>query len=96
MHSLGAGGTLDAVDDKLKQALIVDYRTADISDLNKHVLDYATKITNEASSITQEYIDSLKRDGLSDIMLHDIVQAAAYFNYVNRLADSLGVEMEEG
>jgi uncharacterized peroxidase-related enzyme len=84
-----------AVNENLKAQLIADYRTADISDHDKLILEYAEKITLEPGSIDKDYIDSLKARGLNDpTALHDIVQVAAYFNYVNRLADGLGIELE--
>ncbi|MDH4157733.1 MAG: peroxidase [candidate division Zixibacteria bacterium] len=82
--------------DKLKADLLADYRRADISDTDKLILEYAEKITRDAASIDRAYIESLKARGLSDHTLHDIVQVSAYFAYVNRLADGLGVELEEG
>lgn len=93
MRSLGNRDSL-TVDEALKEALIGDYKNAAVSDLNRLILAYAEKITREAHTIDQAYIDSLKVKGLDDRMLHDIVQSTAYFNYVNRLADGLGVELE--
>ena len=83
------------VEDSLKDQLCTDIQTADISDLEKLMLAYATQITRDAASIDQVYIDDLKSKGLSDEMLHDIVQVTSYFAYINRLADGLGVELEE-
>ncbi len=87
--------SLGGIDDALKQQLLTDYRTANVSDQDKLILEYTEKITRDAASITQDYIDGLKRHDISDRMLHDIVQVASYFNYINRLADGLGVELEE-
>lgn len=87
--------SLGNIDDALKDQLVSDYQTADISEQDKLILQYAEKITRNASSINQEYIDSLKKAGYDDKAIHDIAQVASYFNYVNRIADSLGVEMEK-
>ena len=86
--------SLGGIDDALKDQLVTDYRKADITDQDKLILEYAEKITRDAASITQDYIDELKRHDMPDRMLHDIVQVASYFAYVNRLADGLGVEVE--
>ena len=86
--------SLGGIDDALKQQLVTDYRTADITEQDKLILEYAERITREAPSITQEYINKLKGHDMPDRMLHDIVQVASYFNYVNRLADGLGVDLE--
>ena len=93
MRSLGSRDSL-TVDEALKESLTGDYKKAAVSDLDRLILSYAEKITREAHTIDQAYIDSLKVNGLDDRMLHDIVQSTAYFNYVNRLADGLGVELE--
>ena len=86
--------SLGSIDDALKDQLVTDYKTADISEQDKLILEYAERITRDAASITQDYIDELKRHHMPDRMLHDIVQVASYFAYVNRLADGLGVELE--
>jgi alkylhydroperoxidase family enzyme len=39
-------------------------------------------------------IDSLRTAGLDDRAIHDATQVIAYFNYINRIADALGVELE--
>jgi len=79
---------------ELKEQLVRDWRTAPISEFNKQLLGYAEKLTLEPAKIDQAYIDSLREAGFDDQMLHDAVQVIAYFNYVNRLADGLGVELE--
>jgi uncharacterized peroxidase-related enzyme len=82
------------VDEKLKQHLVTDYNQADISEKEKLMLAYAEKTTREAWTIDTNYIANLKARGFTDRMLHDIVQVTAYFNYVNRVADALGIELE--
>lgn len=88
--------TLDGVllDDSFKTKLTSDWRTAELSDTNRMILEFAEKTTLEAHSVRQEHVDNLKRDGFSDQMIHDIVMVTAYFNFINRLADALGVELE--
>lgn len=83
------------LDENFKADLINDYHKADISDLNKSILEYVEKLTLEPASTRQEDIDKLKSDGCSERMIHDIAQVASYFNYINRLADGLGVELED-
>lgn len=88
MHSLGG------VDKSLKEQLVSDFRTADISANEILILEYAEKITNHPASIKKEDITKLIENGFSQAAVHDIAQVASYFNYVNRMADSLGVELE--
>jgi len=45
--------------------------------------------------MTQDDVQALRRCGYSDEDIHDITQIAAYFNYINRMADALGVPPED-
>lgn len=94
MRRLGNTDSI-TVDDQLKDQLVSDWRTADLSEFDRLMLEYVEKITNAAHTIDRAYIDTLKSHGFDDHTLHDIVQVASYFNYINRLADALGVELEE-
>jgi alkylhydroperoxidase family enzyme len=58
------------------------------------MLDYAVKLTREPWSITREDIDRLRAVGFDDRGIHDICAVIAYYAFVNRIADGLGVEME--
>ncbi|RMF74935.1 MAG: hypothetical protein D6738_05040 [Acidobacteria bacterium] len=53
---------------------------------------YALKLTRRAADCTAEDVDALRAAGASDVEIHATVQVAAYFNYINRVADALGVE----
>lgn len=44
--------------------------------------------------MTQKDVDALKRAGLSQDAISDAAQVAGYFNYINRIADGLGVDKE--
>jgi len=86
--------SLGGANDTLKEQLVTDYKTADITDDDKLILEFVELVNNDAPSVTKEYIDNLKKHGFSEEKIHDIVQVTSYFNYVNRLADGLGVELE--
>jgi uncharacterized peroxidase-related enzyme len=58
-------------------------------------LAFAEKLTLTPSQMSQADIQNLRQGGYSDEEIHDIVQIAAYFNYINRVADSLGVPPED-
>lgn len=82
------------VDDTLKAKLAGDYSSAGLSETNQLIIEFAAKTTKEAHTVDKAYIDNLKAHGFNDDMIHDVVQVTAYFNYINRLADALGVELE--
>lgn len=55
---------------------------------------FAVKVTHEPASIREEDIEALRAQGLDDAAIHDAIQVIAYFNYINRVADAVGVEDE--
>lgn len=59
------------------------------------MLGYVAKLTREPWAMTKEDADVLREHGFEDRAIHDIAQVTAYFNYVNRIADGLGVELED-
>lgn len=58
------------------------------------MLDYALQLTREPGRIQSEHIDQLRSAGLTDQEIHRVALVAAYFNFVNRVAEGLGVELE--
>jgi len=86
--------SLGGVADELKDQLVVDYRSADIEPEDRQILEFVEELTLRPGEITAETIAPLKHLGFDARMLHDIVQVTAYFAYVNRIADGLGVELE--
>ncbi len=59
------------------------------------MLDYALKLTAEPHTINNEDVARLRAEGLDDRAIHDLCAVTAYFAFVNRIADGLGVELEE-
>jgi uncharacterized protein YciW len=59
------------------------------------MLAYAVKLTHRPASIDAADTDRLREVGFDDAGILDICQVTAYYNYVNRLADGLGVELED-
>ncbi|MCP4204749.1 MAG: peroxidase [bacterium] len=76
------------------RTLVEDYRRAGLSGADRSMLDYAAKLTASPSEVTKEDVDGLRSEGFDDRAIHDICAVAAYFAYVNRIADGLGVELE--
>lgn len=56
--------------------------------------EYAIKLTLEPWKVTRDDVEALRAVGFDDRAIVDANQAASYFNYVNRVADGLGVELE--
>ncbi|MBI3983368.1 MAG: peroxidase [Gemmatimonadetes bacterium] len=58
------------------------------------MLDYAVKLTRTPSEMTAEDAGVLRRAWFDDRAIHDICAITAYYAFVNRIADGLGVELE--
>lgn len=78
-------------DKELSQAVKNDYRDAKLSERERAMLDYTAKITTSPSSIQEEDIDKLRKQGFEDKAILQINLIASWFNYINRVADGLGV-----
>ncbi len=83
-------------DDDRAAAIERDYRDAQLSPRERAMLDYAVKLTLTPSEMGQADVQQLREVGLSDAAILDVCQVSAYYNYVNRLAEGLGVELEDG
>lgn len=71
-----------------------DYRKATLDDATRALLDYAVKLTKTPSAMTKQDIAHLRDLGWNDTAIHDAVQVISYFNYINRIADALHVDLE--
>lgn len=81
-------------DAELPRSVVLDYDDAPISASDRAMLDYARALTHAPGEMTARDIERLREAGFDDRGIHDITQIVAYFNFVNRMADGLGVELE--
>ena len=68
-----------------------DYRQADLSAADRAMLDFAVRLTTEPARMTPEDLDRLRAVGFDDRGILQINLIASWFNYINRVADGLGV-----
>ena len=80
--------------EKLLVSLASDYRKADINAADLAMLDYAVKLTRTPGDMNETDVSSLRAQGFDDRGIHDICAITAYYAFVNRIADGLGVELE--
>ncbi len=73
------------------EALQKDYRTAPISDVDRTMLDYVVKLTKDATKVSPDDHAQLRAAGFDDRGILQITLIASWFNYINRVADALGV-----
>ena len=73
------------------RALEEDYRTAPIEERDRVMLDYVVQLTRDATRIGPADHDRLRSAGFDDTGILQITLIASWFNYINRVADALGV-----
>jgi uncharacterized peroxidase-related enzyme len=80
-----------SLDEELAAALRRDYRQAALNEQDRAMLDYAAALTRDATQITPADIDRLRGVGFDDRGILQINLIASWFNFINRVADGLGV-----
>ena len=80
-----------SLDEGLVEALQRDYKSADISDQDRVMLDYVEQLTKDATKIGRTHHERLREVGFDDRGILQITLIASWFNYINRVADALGV-----
>lgn len=81
--------------DRLVHAVVRDWRTADLSRADHTLCEYAVRVTHHQHELSPADLDRLRAAGFDDRAIHDATQVIGFFNYITRIADSLGVELED-
>ncbi len=84
----------DAEADAFVDAIARDWRTAPLSQVDHALCAYAEKLTRAPAEMSEGDVERLRAAGLHDVAIHDATQIIGFFNYINRVADALGVEPE--
>ena len=87
--AIRAGGTVE-----LAQQLKTNYHKAEIAENEMAMLEFAELLTVQPSNVVPEDIERLRQFGWTDEDIVDIVHQTAMFNYMTRIADGLGVELD--
>ena len=82
------------LDEDLIKALREDYRTAPITEAERIMCEYVVQLTKDATKIHPGYHERLRAVGFNDRGILQITLIASWFNYINRVADALGVGRE--
>lgn len=72
-----------------------DWRTAGLDPPTVALLEYTEKLTITPGAVGEHDIGALRQAGFDDVGISSAVQVIAYFNYINRIADGLGVPFED-
>jgi uncharacterized peroxidase-related enzyme len=79
---------------ELVESLQKDYRSAPISEQDRTMLGYVVKLTKDATKVSPDDHAKLRAAGFDDRGILQITLIASWFNYINRVADALGVGRE--
>lgn len=66
-----------------------------MKDVDHALCAYAEKLTRAPTEMGEPDVARLRAAGLDDVAIHDATQIIGFFNYINRVADALGVEPEQ-
>ena len=87
---------LITLDRDYAQALRRDWRSLDLSPADRAMLEYTEMVTRDPRQVQPETLDGLRAAGFTDVAILQITMIASFFNYINRMADALGVGRGEG
>ncbi len=79
------------LDSEMVRALEEDYKSAPITEQDRVMLDYVVQVTKDATRVSPAEHDRLRAVGFDDKGILQITLIASWFNYINRVADALGV-----
>lgn len=83
------------LDEGMVAALRADYRTAPITPAERAMLDYVVDVTVDATRVSRATLDGLRAHGFDDRGILQVTLIASWFNYINRVADALGVGRDD-
>lgn len=86
----------EVADKKRVDAILGEWRNAPLSPRERALGEFAEALTRAPGHMREADLAPLRAAGLDDAAITDLVQVVAYFNYINRVADGLGIEREPG
>lgn len=81
----------DDIVTELKEKEIPDF----LSEREKSIVGYALKLTRTPAEMEKKDVETLRKNGLDDESILNLALVTGYFAFVNRLADGLGIDVEE-
>ena len=94
MEAHGEDLRAETGDAKLAEQVKRDYRRAKLAPRQKALARFAEFVTRTPSKVRPRQLADLRKHGLTDRDILDAVQVISYFNYINRIADALGIDPE--
>jgi uncharacterized peroxidase-related enzyme len=78
----------------LLAAMAEDWREAGLSAADAALCEFAEKLTHTPGAMLPSDVETLRRSGFDDLAIHEAIQVVGYFNYINRVADAVHVDLE--
>jgi uncharacterized peroxidase-related enzyme len=75
-------------------SLARDWRSARLPEPDAALCAFAVKLTRTPAAMQASDLDALREHGLDDESIHQAIQVTSYFNYINRVADAVHVDLE--
>ncbi|MCY4106113.1 MAG: peroxidase [Chloroflexi bacterium] len=88
-------GEAEAADAFVEQVAHDWREAAQLNAAERALCEFAERLSQEPSAMDEADVQELRAQGWSDRAIHDATQIIAYFNYINRVAEALGVELED-
>ena len=79
------------MDSELVESIKYDYDKAPLNAQDRAMLDFAIRLTEDATKMRKTDLDGLRSVGFDDVAILQITLIASWFNYINRVADALGI-----
>ena len=76
------------------EQLAADWKSAELDPADLALAAYAEKLTLHPATMTEAAVQGLRDLGFDDVAIHDAIQVIGYFNYINRIADGVHVDLE--
>lgn len=87
---------LESGNEDLAKRLVYGHEDLELSSEDRALCAFAAKLTRSPAAMSREDVDRLREHGFTDEQITIAVQVISYFNYINRIADALGVDDEPG
>jgi len=82
-------------DPKLGEAMVMNWRAADLNDRQHAMLSFAEKVTHSSAQIEEIDRDALRQVGFTDHDIWDVVATVGFFSMSNRMASAVGMKPNE-
>jgi uncharacterized peroxidase-related enzyme len=71
-----------------------NWRLHDLGAADRALCEFAERLTRTPGKMREQDVETLRGVGFDDLQIHDATQVISYFNYINRVADAVHVDLE--